>query len=148
MKICGWVVAMAFACSAAMAQTGGTVAQTGGITIWPKGVPPGGIKEKADFGDHLLEISQRNANGRAELHQTKADVIVIQSGTATLVTGGEVIDPTPTGPNEIQGSSIRGGVKHDVGPGDVIEIPAGVPHQFFLAPGTQITYLVVKVIKK
>jgi len=29
----------------------------------------------------------------------------------------------------------------------VIEIPAGVPHQFFIAPGTQITYLVVKVVK-
>jgi hypothetical protein len=30
----------------------------------------------------------------------------------------------------------------------VIEIPAGVPHQFFVAPGTQITYLVVKVLKQ
>ena len=140
-KICGWVVALAFGCSAA-------VAQTGGITVWPKGMPPGGIKEKADFGDHLLEISHRDANGRAELHQIKADVIVIQTGTATLVTGGEVIDPKDTGPNEVQGSGIKGGVKHEVGPGDIIEIPAGVPHQFFIAPGTQITYLVVKVIKK
>jgi quercetin dioxygenase-like cupin family protein len=48
---------------------------------------------------------------------------------------------------EIQGSGIKGGVKHEVGRGDVIEIPAGVPHQFFIAPGTQITYLVVKVVK-
>jgi mannose-6-phosphate isomerase-like protein (cupin superfamily) len=77
----------------------------------------------------------------------KADVIVIQTGTATLVTGGEVIDPKDTGPNEIQGAGIKGGVKREVGPGDVIEIPAGVPHQFFIAPGTQITYLVVKVVK-
>ncbi len=53
-----------------------------------------------------------------------------------------------TGPNEVQGSSIKGGVKHDIGPGDVIEIPAGVPHQFFVAPGTSITYLVVKVVKR
>jgi hypothetical protein len=29
----------------------------------------------------------------------------------------------------------------------VIEIPAGVPHQFFVAPGKQITYLVVKILK-
>jgi mannose-6-phosphate isomerase-like protein (cupin superfamily) len=122
-------------------------AQDGGITVWPKGMPPGGIKQKADFGDHLLEISHRDGNGRAELHKVKADVMVIQTGTATLVTGGEVIDPVVTGPNEIQGSGIKGGVKHEVGPGDVIEIPAGVPHQFFLAPGTQITYLVVKVLK-
>jgi mannose-6-phosphate isomerase-like protein (cupin superfamily) len=141
MKLCGVVLAVVFACSAAMAQDGG-------ITVWPKGMPPGGIKQKADFGDHLLEISHRDADGRAELHKVKADVMVIQTGTATLVTGGEVIDPMVTGPNEIQGAGIKGGVKREVGPGDVIEIPAGVPHQFFLAPGTQITYLVVKVVKK
>jgi len=136
----GLVLAMLLGCAAA-------VAQDGGITVWPKGVPPGGITQKADFGDHLLEISHREVNGRAELHKVKADVIVIQTGTATLVTGGEVIEPVETGPNEIQGSGIKGGVKHEVGPGDVIEIPAGVPHQFFVAPGTKITYLVVKVVK-
>jgi mannose-6-phosphate isomerase-like protein (cupin superfamily) len=140
MKICGLVLAMVFGCSMALAQDGG-------ITVWQKGVPPGGIKERADFGDHLLEISHREADGKAELHKVKADVIVIQTGTATLVTGGEVIDPKDTGPNEIQGAGIKGGVKREVGPGDVIEIPAGVPHQFFIAPGTQITYLVVKVVK-
>ena len=129
---------------------GGTVAfaQDGGITVWPKGMPPGGITVKKDFGDHLLEISHREVDGKCELHKVKADVIVIQTGTATLVTGGEVIDPKDTGPNEIQGSGIKGGVKREIGPGDIIEIPAGVPHQFFLAPGTQITYLVVKVLKK
>ena len=141
MKICGAVLMLFFGCSLALAQ------QDGGITVWAKGIPPGGITQKADFGDHLLEISHRDGNGRAELHKVKADVIVIQTGTATLVTGGEVIDPKDTGPNEIQGSGIKAGVKHEVGPGDIIEIPAGVPHQFFLAPGTQITYLVVKVVK-
>lgn len=123
-------------------------AQDGGVTVWPKGMPPGGIKQKADFGDHLLEVSHREANGRAELHKIKADVMVIQSGTATLVTGGEVIDPVVTGPNEIQGSGIKGGISRTVEIGDVIEIPAGVPHQFFVAPGAQITYLVVKIIKQ
>jgi mannose-6-phosphate isomerase-like protein (cupin superfamily) len=141
MKICGLVLAMAFGCSAALAQDAK-------VTVWPKGMPPGGIKEQADFGDHLLEISHREVDGKCELHKVKADVIVIQTGTATLVTGGEVIDPKDTAPNEIQGSGIKGGVKHEIGPGDVIEIPAGVPHQFFVAPGTQITYLVVKVLKQ
>jgi len=126
----------------------GSRADAGGITVWKNGVPPGGINEQADFGDHVMMISHREVNGRAELHQVKADVIVIQTGKATLVTGGEVIDPAPTGPNEIQGSGIKGGVKHEVGPGDIIEIPVGVPHQFFLAPGTQITYLIVKIVKK
>jgi hypothetical protein len=136
-----WLMVLALSCSTALAQNSA-------ITVWPQGVPPGGIKEKADFGDHLLEISHREADGRAELHKTKADVIVVQTGTATLVTGGEVIEPMTTGPNEIQGSGIKGGARRTIGPGDVIEIPAGVPHQFFLAPGAQITYLVVKVVKK
>ena len=122
-------------------------AQTNSITVWPKGVPPGGITQKADFGNHILSISHREENGRAEVHKTKADVMVIQSGTATLVSGGEVINPVTTAPNELQGSGIKGGTSRVVGPGDVIEIPAGVPHQFFLAPGTQITYFLVKVVQ-
>jgi mannose-6-phosphate isomerase-like protein (cupin superfamily) len=140
MKIYGILLATALAATAVFAQTAS-------ITVWPKGAPPAGTKV-ADFGDHTMQIGQRNASGRVEVHQTKADILVIQSGTATLVTGGEVLDPTPTGPNELQGSSIKDGDSRQVGPGDVIEIPAGVPHQFLLAPGTQITYLAVKVVRK
>jgi mannose-6-phosphate isomerase-like protein (cupin superfamily) len=138
-KLYGILLATALASSAAFAQNAD-------ITVWPKGVPPAGTKV-ADFGDHSMQIGQRNASGRVEVHQAKTDILVIQTGTATLVTGGEVIDPTPTGPNELQGSSIKGGDSRQVGPGDVIEIPAGVPHQFLLAPGTQITYLAIKLIK-
>ncbi len=128
--------------------SGAAVGQAPGITVWPKGVPPEGITHKADFGDHILSISHRETSGRVEIHQNKADVLVIQSGTATLVSGGVTVDPVPTAPNELQGSHIKGGVSRTVGPGDVIEIPIGVPHQFLLAPGTQITYLVVKVVKR
>jgi mannose-6-phosphate isomerase-like protein (cupin superfamily) len=134
-------LALAIALSASIAA-----AQDGGITVWTKGVPPP-TAVRADFGDHTLTVGHRDKNGRVELHRNKADVLIIQSGTATLVTGGEVVDPITTGPNEIQGSSIKGGVKREIGPGDVIEIPAGVPHQFFIAPGTQITYVAVKIIK-
>jgi mannose-6-phosphate isomerase-like protein (cupin superfamily) len=143
MKICGVVLAAVMGCSVAMAQT----PADGGVTVWPKGVPPAGTTV-ADFGDHTMTISHREVNGKVEVHQTKADIMVVQSGTATLVTGGEVVDPKTTGPNEIQGTSIKGGVSHTLAAGDVVEIPAGVPHQFFIAPGTQITYLIVKVVKK
>lgn len=117
------------------------------ITVWKNGMPPGGITQKADFGDHLLEVIHRNASGQCEIHKTKADVIVIQKGSATLLTGGEAIDAKQTEANELRGSGIKGGVKHEVGPGDIIDVPAGVPHQFLLAPGTEISYFVVKVVK-
>jgi mannose-6-phosphate isomerase-like protein (cupin superfamily) len=137
-------------CVAALIGLGGSVAwpQDGGITIWPKGVPPAGTT-RAKFGDtHAMMISHRVVTGRVEVHQAVADVVVVQSGTATLVTGGEVVDPLTTGPNEIGGSSIKGGVSRTVSAGDVYEIPAGVPHQYLLAPGGQITCLLVKVMKQ
>jgi mannose-6-phosphate isomerase-like protein (cupin superfamily) len=116
-----------------------------GFAIWPRGVPPADLKGKLDFGNHALSISHRDKNGVVEVHEKLVDVLVVQSGEATLVVGGEVIGPKSTGPGEIQGDSIKGGTSNKVGPGDVIHIPAGVPHQFFVDPGKQITYLVVKV---
>ena len=139
MRKYGWVLAMMFVSSVAMAQDGG-------ITVWPKGVPPAGTKT-LNFGDHTMQIGHRDANGRVEVHQKVSDVLVVQSGAATLQTGGEVVNPATTAPNELQGDSIKGGVKRELVPGDVIEIPAGVPHQFFVPSGGQITYLVLKVLK-
>ena len=120
----------------------------GGVLIWPKGVPPQGIAHKDDFGSHILSVSHRTSDGRVEVHQTKADVLVVQSGEADLVTGGEILEPVVTLPHELQGSSIRGGVRRHVVAGDVIHIPVGVAHQFFVKPGTEITYLVVKIVEQ
>jgi hypothetical protein len=72
----------------------------------------------------------------------------VQSGEASLVLGGEVENPKTTGPGEIQGSGIKNGVHKDVSPGDVINIPVGTPDQFFVEPGKQIVYSVVKVKNK
>jgi mannose-6-phosphate isomerase-like protein (cupin superfamily) len=120
-------------------------ADPAGFVIWPKGVPPADQTGKLDFGDHALSISHRDKNGVVEVHEKLVDVLVVQSGEATLVVGGTVVGGKTTAPGEIQGQSIKGGTSNKVGPGDVIHIPAGVPHQFFLDPGKQITYFVVKV---
>jgi hypothetical protein len=80
-----------------------------GFVMWPKGVPPGRPKQKVSFGDHAVSISHREQNGGVEIHKNLADVFVVQSGEAALVLG-ECINPRTTGPGEIQGVSIRGGV--------------------------------------
>jgi mannose-6-phosphate isomerase-like protein (cupin superfamily) len=120
-------------------------ANPAGFLDWPKGVPSGGLSEKDAFPNHTLSISHREKDGLVEVHEKFADVIVVQTGEATLVVGGKVIDPTTTEPGEIRGKSIEGGVKRAVSPGDVIHIAAGTPHQFFIAHGGQITYVLVKV---
>jgi mannose-6-phosphate isomerase-like protein (cupin superfamily) len=119
-----------------------------GVTLWKGGIPQEGITEKDNYGNHILSISHREKSGLVEIHQNKADVMIIQSGTATLVVGGKGLDLHQTAPNELQGSGIEGGVQIEVAPGDVIHIPVGTPHQYLLKPGTQITYLLVKIVSQ
>jgi uncharacterized RmlC-like cupin family protein len=100
------------------------------------------------FDNHLTMIAHREANGLAELHENQTDVMVIESGAATLVVGGSVVDGKTTAPGEIRGPSIQGGAKHSVAAGDIIHVPARIPHQMLLAPGQQVTYFVLKVDAK
>jgi mannose-6-phosphate isomerase-like protein (cupin superfamily) len=116
------------------------------VLFWPHGISPQGIDHKDTFANHGLQVSHRDHSGNVEVHLTKADVMIIQSGTATLLYGGEGVGMHPTVANELQGTTIKGGQSRRVEPGDVIHIPTGVPHQFILAPGETITYLVVKVV--
>jgi mannose-6-phosphate isomerase-like protein (cupin superfamily) len=116
-----------------------------GFLLWPGGVPPGGLSEKDSFGNHIISISHRDKDGRAEVHDKLVDVMIIQSGEATLVVGGKSVEPITTGSGETQGKSILGGFTRKVHPGDVIRIPAKTPHQFFIPQGGQITYVVIKI---
>jgi mannose-6-phosphate isomerase-like protein (cupin superfamily) len=71
--------------------------------------------------------------------------MIVQSGEATLVVGNDVVDAKNTSPTEVRGTSIRNGIERKVSAGDVINMPAGLPHQFLLEPGKQITYIDVVV---
>jgi len=88
---------------------------------------------------------RRAKSGEAELHKTKTDLIVIEEGFATLVTGGAILDPRSTAPNELRGASIRGGESRRLAPGDIVRIPAGTPHQFLLDKGEHVAYFAVKI---
>jgi mannose-6-phosphate isomerase-like protein (cupin superfamily) len=121
-------------------------ADPAGLVYWPKGTPPAGGKG-AKFDNHGLGVSHRDKSGVAEVHENQTDIVFVQSGEAKLVVGGHVVDQKTESPGEIRGSAIKDGVEKMLSPGDVVHIPYGMPHQFFLEPGKQITYLVVKVTK-
>ena len=96
---------------------------------------------------HYTMLAHREATGSSEVHEKEADVFVITSGSATLVSGGKLVKPHTEKPGELRGTSIEGGEKQKVEQGSVIHIPAGVPHQLVLEKGQPITYFVVKVIE-
>ena len=97
------------------------------------------------FGNHLVMVAHREGSGEAEVHDTQADIFIVEEGEATLAHGGEVVDPKTTAPGEIRGPSIRGGEKTRIAAGDIIHIPVKEPHQLLLAPGAKFTYAIVKV---
>jgi mannose-6-phosphate isomerase-like protein (cupin superfamily) len=103
------------------------------------------LEPLANWGNHLISMAHREGSGEAELHETQADIFIVESGKATLVVGGTIIDPKTTAPHEIRGSSIKDGERRQLGPGDVLHIAAKTPHQMILEPGAQITYAFVKV---
>jgi mannose-6-phosphate isomerase-like protein (cupin superfamily) len=106
------------------------------------------LEQLGSFENHFAMIIYREGSGEAELHETQADVFVIQSGRATLVVGGAVVGGRTIGPGEIRGSSITGGEKKELAAGDIVHIPAKMPHQILLGQGGQITYFTLKVNAK
>jgi mannose-6-phosphate isomerase-like protein (cupin superfamily) len=98
-----------------------------------------------DYGSHRIQLSVRNASGGAEIHAHYDDVFVVQRGHATLTTGGSVIDGKTTPDGETKGSGISDGHTQELSAGDVVNIPAGTPHQLKLAPGVPFSTIVVKV---
>jgi len=77
-----------------------------------------------------VNASRRDGPGQAEVHLTDTDIIYVLEGSATVVTGGHVLQPHEQSPVEIRGSAIEGGDEKQIGKGDVLTIPNGVPHWF------------------
>jgi mannose-6-phosphate isomerase-like protein (cupin superfamily) len=106
----------------------------------------GAVEDKIiDYGNYFSAMVHREGNVGAEMHDEWADVYVISSGGGTVETGGTLTGGKSTGPGEVRGGSIQGGARQKVGPGDIIHIPAKMPHQVLVEPGKQITYFIFKV---
>lgn len=79
-----------------------------------------------------------------EIHENEADLFYIVEGRATQVLGGNIVGSRQTGPGQIRGSKIDGGQTYKIGKGDVMWVPAGMPHWFPEIP-EPLSYLLVKV---
>jgi mannose-6-phosphate isomerase-like protein (cupin superfamily) len=94
---------------------------------------------------YTYSFNHRDLNGAIEVHMQWTDVFVIQSGSATLVTGGSLAGAKEASPGEWRDGRMTGSTSAKLKPGDVVIIPATTPHQFQLAPGEQVNYLTFKV---
>lgn len=104
--------------------------QTGGLVL--------------DEPAYKLDAGRRERPGDVEYHERVTDVMHVVHGTATVLTGGEMVAPHEVAPGELRAQALTGGTAHELAEGDAFVIPSGVPHQF-TAVSDPFLYFVVKV---
>ena len=92
--------------------------------------------------------------GVAAVHFKVTEIYHVMDGGGTLVTGGTMVNAKtrPADSTSVKledgpgasGTAIQGGVSRKIKAGDVVVIPAGLPHWFSEIEGS-ITYVVVRV---
>jgi mannose-6-phosphate isomerase-like protein (cupin superfamily) len=92
-----------------------------------------------------ITVAHRTEPGMVEVHDKETDTFYVLDGSATIVTGGTMVGGSVTGPGQHRGTDITGGQSQHLTKGDVMVIPAGLPHWFKEVPSS-IDYYVVKVI--
>ena len=88
-------------------------------------------KRVLEGGTHSINIRIVKEGDAPLVHAQSADVWVVMEGTATAITGGQLVagKKRPNTDDEA-GSGITGGVEQALKPGDVLYVPTGVPHGF------------------
>lgn len=95
---------------------------------------------------YTVSGAHRTGAGMVEVHDKETDILYIIDGEATFVTGGTMVGGKQSSPNQWLGTDIQGGETHHLTKGDVVTIPAGMPHWFKEVPKS-VAYYIVKVIK-
>jgi mannose-6-phosphate isomerase-like protein (cupin superfamily) len=101
-------------------------------------------KVLGDRGAYQYVLVTRDATAGPEQHARWTDVMLVQAGSATVLLGGQYRGGHEESPGETRGGQLVGANAQPVAAGDLIVIPAGMPHQVQVAPGTSVRYVTVK----
>lgn len=81
-------------------------------------------------GARVAAIEIWKKPGRPAVHPAEIEYAIVLEGAGTLVSGGTLTAPVTRREGLVEGEQIEGGTSRTLGPGDVMLIPAGVPHWF------------------
>jgi mannose-6-phosphate isomerase-like protein (cupin superfamily) len=102
------------------------------------------VKGGSIVNDHgLVILANRRGAGEVEVHAKTNHVFIIVEGEATFVTGGTLVSPRQTAPDQTRAASVTGGESHHLSKGDVITVPAKTPHWFKEVPTQTIAYYAI-----
>jgi len=85
---------------------------------------------------YTASLEYRAAVGPAAVHKTEAEMFYVIDGSATLTTGGKLVNEKQANPENATGTAIEGGSSRNVAKGDFIIVPENTPHWFNTINGT------------
>jgi mannose-6-phosphate isomerase-like protein (cupin superfamily) len=83
-----------------------------------------------ELGGYDGHLEYRASVGNATLHETEVELFYVIDGSATLTTGGKLVNEKRTDAANLNGSAIEGGTKRNIAKGDWILVPQNTPHWF------------------
>src|SRR5271163_1028466 len=95
-----------------------------------------------DQGSNWIVLVARARTGEAEFHRDWSEEIQVRSGTMTVYYGGAMSQEHAFGPRvgEFRSATMEGGTAQVLHAGDLMHIPASVPHWVKIAPGDTASY--------
>jgi mannose-6-phosphate isomerase-like protein (cupin superfamily) len=99
--------------------------------------------DQANYAQPILQLAPYNVSleyraavANAAVHEREAELFYVIDGSATLVTGGKLMEEKRTNAENLSGSGIAGGNSQRVTKGDFIMVPENTPHWFSAIDGT------------
>ena len=143
--IARWLLApLAFGSMAATAQTTDPTAFASGTEVTAQvAAMAKAMKPEQGFawqplvrdGETVAALEYWKTPGRPAVHPDQAEYAIVIAGAGTLISGGTLEAAKPVKPDLTEGDRIVGGTTRALKPGDVMLIPAGVPHWFGITGG-------------
>ena len=98
---------------------------------------------QANVIEHILNAAPYSANleyrasiGPAAIHEHDAEFMYVIDGSATMVTGGKLVNEKRTNPANLSGTGIEGGTSQHVSKGDFMVVPENTAHWCSAIDGT------------
>jgi mannose-6-phosphate isomerase-like protein (cupin superfamily) len=97
----------------------------------------------ADYQTTYLLV-RRTVPSEPEVHARWDDIVIVRSGQGVIVMGDSLIGGRLRAPGEVAGGRMNRSYQQMVHAGDIVRIPAAVPHMFITTAAEPLEYLVIK----
>ena len=140
MRIIGISLALTLAAAVAVAQDPGKMKAYASSSDVAAMIAKAKAERKPDqavFAQSIVQLAPYNASleyrgtvGPAAVHEKEAEIFYVVDGSATMVTGGKLVNEKRNNPENLGGTGIEGGSSRMISKGDFIIVPENVPHWF------------------